>query len=156
MRIRVPVAVAEPGAAVSVETLCPPERHGGHLQDAAIDLRRTGRPYRYLYANYVLGARPCNSVNAICRVDVIEGTVMTWHDSPNAIAAGAPTFLPRPGADPEDETDGVLLVDYLASDGHGIFVVLGGRSLTEVARVVLPYRHCKAHGSTWFWGPQIS
>ena len=89
-------------------------------------------------------------MNATCRVDVTDGTARTWTDSPNAIPAGPPTFLPRPGSDPDDETDGVLLLDNLdGADGRAFFVVLDGRSLAEIARVVLSYRHCKSLGNTW-------
>ena len=90
-------------------------------------------------------------MNATCRVDVTDGTARTWTDSPNAIPAGPPTFLPRPGGDPDDETDGVLLLDCLGADGRAFFVVLDGRSLAEVARVALPYRHCVTYDSTWVW-----
>ena len=36
---------------------------------------RTGRPYRYLYGKCVVSPRPCNSFDAICRVDVTDGSV---------------------------------------------------------------------------------
>ena len=91
-------------------------------------------------------------MNATCRVDVKEGTVLTWHDLPNfGMPAGPPTFLPRPGGDPLDETDGVVLVDCLGVDGRAFFVVLSGATFAKVARVVLPYRHCATYNSTWVW-----
>ena len=74
-----------------------------------------------------------------------------WHDLPNSIQAGPPTFVPRPGADEDDEADGVLLVDCLASDGRACLVVLDGRRLRELARVVVPYRHTLSYGSSWVW-----
>ena len=64
---------------------------------------------------------------------------------------GLPVFLPRPGADVDDETDGVLLLDCLGADGHAFFALLDGRSFGEVARVRLPYRHCFSLGNTWVW-----
>jgi len=150
VRIRIPVAVA--GAKVSVETLCPPERHGYHLQDICVHPRRVGRPHRYVYGSCSVSPRPCNSFDGVCRIDATDGSVLTWHDSPNVIPAAPTTFLPRPGADPADETDGVLFVDCLGADGHAHFVVLDGRSFAEVARVTLPHRHCRGLGSTWIWG----
>ena len=53
----IPVAVTEPGAEVSVETLCPPERHGGLLHDVTINPRRIGRPYDYVYGTCVVRGR---------------------------------------------------------------------------------------------------
>ena len=82
-----------------------------------MDPRRTGKPYRYLYGNCVCGPRPCNSVTGTCRIDVLDGSVATWSEAPDALPAGPPTFLPRPGAAEGDETDGVVLLDYQARKG---------------------------------------
>ena len=68
--------------------------------------------------------------------------------------SGPPKFVPRPGADANDEADGVLLVDCLGADGRAFFAVLDGRTFAEVARVTLPYRHCASINSTWVWGCQ--
>ena len=151
MRIRIPVSVSDPEAKVTMEPLCPPERHGGMIQDTCVNPSRVGRPYRYCYGNCIRGPRPCNSVNAVCRVDMTDGSVLMWSDSPNMIPAGPPTFLSRPGADPEDETDGVLLLDCLAADGCATFLVLDGRTFAEVARCVLPYRHVCTYNNAWMW-----
>ena len=151
-QVRVPVAVTQPGAEVSITSLCEPELHGHIFQDPVIDPRRTGRPYRYAYGNCVVGGRPCNSLNGVCRVDVTDGSVLTWCQSPTAIPAGPPTFLPRPGAAEGDETDGVLLVDCLGADGRAFMAALSGRTFTEVARVAAPHRHCVVYCSTWVWG----
>ena len=149
IRIRVPVAVEDPAAEVSVETLVPPERHGHVLDAAVVDRRRRGRPYRYMYGKCIVGARPRNFCDAVCRVDVGDGSVVTWCEAPALLPAGPPTFIPRPGAAEEDETDGVLLVDCQGADGHAAFVILDAASFTEVARVVLPYRHCWAYRNAW-------
>ena len=87
----------------------------------------------------------------MCRVDVVEGTVVTWSDSPRAIPTGPPTFLPRPGASADDETDGVLLVSCLGADGRAFLAVLQGSTFTEIARVVAPHRHCIAYCTNWVW-----
>ena len=155
-RIRIPVAVADPDAKVSIETLCPPERHGHYIHHLRVHPRLSGRPYRYIYGNCCTRPRPCNSIDGVCRVDVTDGSVLLWHSSPDAIPAGPTIFLPRAGTDPEDETDGVLLVDCLGADGHSFVAVLDGHTFKEVARATLPYRHCQSLGSTWIWGPVSS
>ena len=151
MRIRVPVSVDDPAATVTMELLCEPHLYGHLLQDTAIDPRRTGKPYRFLYGTCIVGPRPVNSVTGVCRVDVREGTVVTWSDSPRAIPTGPPTFLPRPGAAEDDETDGVLLVDCLGADGRAFLAILGGSTFVEIARVVAPHRHCVAYCTNWVW-----
>ena len=148
-QIRLPVAVADPTASIFVETLVPPERHGHRIDSVIIDRRRTGRPFRYIYGKSVVGPRPCNTQNAICRIDTVDGSVMTWCEAPSLIPAGPVLFLPRPGANQEDELDGVLLADCLRADGRAVFVILSAATLSEVARVVLPYRHCWAYRNTW-------
>ena len=149
MRIRVPVAVSEPGAEITFEPLCGPELHGHLISATTINPRHIGRPYRYLYGNCVHGPRPCNAFNAVCRVDVIDRTLVTWTDSPNAIVSGAPVFVPSPNG--HNETDGVLVVDLMGSDGLSLFVILSARAFLEVARVSVPYRHTASSGMTWVW-----
>ena len=121
------------------------------LRTTAIDPRRTGRPYRFVYGNTIVGPRPCNSVTGSCRVDVTDGTVLKWSDLPNALPSGPPTFIPRPGAAEADENDGVILLDYLGADGRALMIILDGKKFVEVARVTVPYRHCVSTGSTWVW-----
>ena len=96
LQIRIPVSTKEAGAKLSITPLCPPERHGHCLHDATINPRRVGRPYRFVFGGCVVGPRPCNSINGVCRVDVTDGTVALWCESPAVIPAGPPTFLPRP------------------------------------------------------------
>ena len=151
MRIRIPVAVAEPGAEITIEPLCAPELHGHVLSAITINPRRLGRPYRYIYGQCVFGPRPCNTFNAVCRVNVSDGTAITWHDSPSVVIAGPPVFVPRPGARYVDEKDGVILVDGLGADGRAVIVLLSGRTFCELARVVVPYRHTVSTGTTWVW-----
>ena len=151
VRIRIPVAVTVPGAEISMKPLCSPDLHGHVISAITVDPRRIGRPYRYAYGNCVAGARPCNAFNAVCRVDVTDGSVLTWNDSPNVIISGPIVFVPRPSTRADDETDGVLLVDGLGADGRSVIVLLSGRTFTEFARVVVPYRHTVSCGTTWVW-----
>ena len=70
---------------------------------------------------------------------------------PNSLVSGPPSFIPRPGAAEDDETDGIVLLDYLGVDGLALVIVLDGRSFTEVARVTVPYRQSLSTGNTWTW-----
>ena len=141
--------VEDPTARVSIETLLPPENYGHILDSANVDPRRIGRPYRYTYGKCLVGARPRNFCDAACRIDLTDGSVVTWCESPALLPAGAATFVPRPGAAADDETDGVVLVDCMGADGRAVFVILDAASFTEVARVVVPHRHTWGYSNTW-------
>ena len=60
-----------------------------------------------------------------------------------------PVFVPRPGAAEDDETDGVVLLDYLGIDGRALVIVLDGKSFPEVARCTVPHRHTMSIHNTW-------
>ena len=149
-QIRLPVDVDDPSAAASVETLAPPERHGHIIDFAVMNPRKKGRPYKYMYGRCIVGSRPQMFCDAVCRIDVTDGSVVTWSEDA-LVPAGGPTFVPRPGAAEDDETDGVLLVDCQGADGCAAFVILDGASFAEVARVVVPHRHNMSFSNTWVW-----
>ena len=149
-QIRIPVAVADPAAEITIEALCDPELHGHAAVATSIDPRRCGRPYRYIYCICITRPRPCNTLTGICRVDVTDGSVVTFDDLPN-IPLGMPVFVPRPGAAADDESDGVVLLDYFGSDGKALVIVLDGKSFKEVARVTVPHRECMSLHNTWMW-----
>ena len=149
MQIRIPVAASDPAAEITIKPLCDPGLHGHAMAAIAIDPRRHGKPYRFLYCGCIVGPRPCHAYTGVCRVDVMDGTVKTFHDLPNAIPAGMSVFVPRPGAAEDDETDGVVLLDFMRVDGHALIIVLDGRGFSEVARVTVPHRHCVSMRNTW-------
>ena len=150
-QVRIPVAVDDPGAMVTIEPLCPAALHGHAIFGTSIDARRHGRPYQFLYAGCIVGtSRPCNSYTGVIRVDVTDGTAVTFEDLPN-LPIGMPVFVPRPGAAEDDETDGVVLLDYIGADGLALIIVMDGRSFQEVARVTVPHRHCMSPHDTWVW-----
>ena len=153
VQFRIPMAVDDPTATITMETLVPPERHGHVLDSAVFDARRRGRPYRYVYGRCLVGERPRNYCDAVCRIDVTDGSIVTWCEAPALIPAGPASFLPRPGAAAENETDGVLLVDCMGPDGRAALVILDAASFTEVARVVVPHRHCSSFFNTWIGAP---
>ena len=148
------MAVADPSAGITIEPLCPPERHGHASLQVSVNPRFIGKPYRYAYGHCIIGPRPCAFFNGVCRVDVADGTVLTWRVAPGATAAGPPTFVPRPEASEGDESAGVLLLDCLGPGGTSFFSVLDGVSLVELARVEVPFRQCPSLRNTWVWERQ--
>ena len=77
------------GADITIRPLCPAERFGHAVAAISIDPRRKGRKYRFIYAECVVGPRPCNAYTGTCRVDVRDGSVVTFH------GACPPTPLPQ-------------------------------------------------------------
>ena len=58
MQVRIPVAVVDPGAVITIEPLCPAKLMGHAVAAHSIDARRHGRPYRFLYCACIVGPRP--------------------------------------------------------------------------------------------------
>ena len=92
---------------------------------------------------------PSSQLNA--RISSPSSSPISLADLPNAIPIGMSVFVPRPGAAEDDETDGVVLLDFLGIDGRALMIVLDGKSFTEIARVTVPYRHCFSLHNTWRW-----
>ena len=94
---------------------------------------RNGRPYRYAYG---ASAGDAAFLKRLAKIDVTDGTVTLW-DEPDAWA-GEPVFVPRPGA--QDEDDGLVLSVVLdAAAGTSFLLVLDAASFTEVARAHAPH-----------------
>jgi beta,beta-carotene 9',10'-dioxygenase len=95
---------------------------------------RTGRPYRYVYAQ---DSRAAGPPRGIARVDVETGERRTWWT--DAGYPGEPVFVPAPGDDAPE--DGVVLVETLVPDrDRSELVVVAADSMTERARVAAPHR----------------
>jgi carotenoid cleavage dioxygenase-like enzyme len=97
--------------------------------------RLNQRPYRYAYG---VGQRTRASafIDQLAKVDVKSGEALTWHD--RGCFPGEPVFVRRPGGRRED--DGVLLSVVLDARARTSFLlVLDARSLTELARAVVPH-----------------
>ena len=70
------------------------------------------------------------------KIDVTDGSHVEW-DEPHAWA-GEPVFVPRPGAEAED--DGVVLSVVLdVAAGRSFLLVLDAASFTEIARAEAPH-----------------
>jgi carotenoid cleavage dioxygenase-like enzyme len=104
------------------------------LELPRIDYRRhNGRGYRYAYGVSSAGSP---FLKRLVKVDVTDGTYATW-DEPCAWA-GEPVFVPRPGAEGED--DGVVLSVVLdAEAGRSFLLVLDAGTFEEVARAEAPH-----------------
>jgi beta,beta-carotene 9',10'-dioxygenase len=120
----------------------PLDGSAGRMADlAATDLelpridyrRRNGKPYTYVYGASS-GGGPF--LRRLVKVDVTDGSLRTW-DEPGAWA-GEPVFVPRPGAEGED--DGVVLSVVLDADaGRSFLLVLDAGTFAEVARAQAPH-----------------
>ena len=113
---------------------------GETLSEAPLELpridyrRRNGRPYRTTYG-IAADAQPLFA-GGILKVDVTTGEAERWTE-PNAFA-GEPVYVPRPGAERED--DGVLLSVVLEPDrGASSLLVLDAADLSELGRARVPH-----------------
>ena len=109
------------------------------LADVAMELpridyrRRNGKPYTYVYGS---SGGDGEFLRHLIKLDVTGGTTRVWEE-PDAWA-GEPVFVPRPGADGED--DGVVLSVVLdAAAGRSFLLVLDAGSFEEVARAQAPH-----------------
>jgi beta,beta-carotene 9',10'-dioxygenase len=104
------------------------------LELPRINYRRfNGRPYRYAYGGSASGAA---FLKRLVKIDVTDGSHVAW-DEPSAWA-GEPVFVPRPGAEAED--DGVVLSVVLDVEaGRSFLLVLDAASFTEIARAEAPH-----------------
>jgi beta,beta-carotene 9',10'-dioxygenase len=92
------------------------------------------RPYRYAW-----GTAPSRSgwlIDRIVRADLEDGSTQSW-SLPDHYP-GEPVFVPRPGAEAED--DGVLLSIVLdANKGTSSLLVLDAHDLSELAHADVPH-----------------
>jgi beta,beta-carotene 9',10'-dioxygenase len=109
------------------------------LADVDLELPRinyracNGKPYRYIYGGSTGDAA---FLKRLVKVDTHDGSHQVW-DEPNAWA-GEPVFVPRAGAEAED--DGVVLSVVLdAEAGTSFLLVLDAQSFTEIARARAPH-----------------
>lgn len=96
---------------------------------------RNQHEYQYAYGVSIDPANPAGFLDRIAKVDVTSGSSTVWyaeHTYP-----GEPVFVPRPGAEAED--DGVLLSVVLdATTGSSFLLVLAASDLSELARADVP------------------
>jgi beta,beta-carotene 9',10'-dioxygenase len=98
--------------------------------------RYNGRRNRFFYSTGISNDPQARFYDQLASMDTETGDVATWR-SPGCFP-GEPVFVPRPGADAED--DGILLSLVLnGASGRSHLMALQPRTLEEIARVELPH-----------------
>ncbi|KAF4963995.1 hypothetical protein FSARC_8045 [Fusarium sarcochroum] len=119
--------------------------------DANIELPRInskyhGLPYRYAYGIHV--ATPGYFSDSIIKVDVKTKDVKVWSPSPKHLPS-EPIFVPRPGAESED--DGVVLTVAMDSAKRlSSLVVIDAKTMEEIGRAQMPI--IMGYGFHGVWG----
>ncbi|KAF6266758.1 carotenoid oxygenase [Scenedesmus sp. NREL 46B-D3] len=87
----------------SVAGSTPTEILGSFCEFPAINPANRSQQYRYGYC--LSAVRPTNMGNALSKMDLQQGSALTWHEPGGVV--GEPVFVARPGGAAED--DGVVL-----------------------------------------------
>ncbi|KAI8668418.1 hypothetical protein NCS55_00867500 [Fusarium keratoplasticum] len=128
-RFRMPTGAPDMSfSATAKEDLCIPTPHAGEL--STIHPLRLGKPYRFVYGATLRGLGTI--VDALVKTDVITRGALIW-SGPEGHTPGEPVFVPRPGA--EDEDDGVVLsvvVDGVTETTY--LLCLDGKTMEELGR----------------------
>jgi carotenoid cleavage dioxygenase-like enzyme len=122
-----------------------------------IDDRNATRPHRYIYVQYAdrrkpfRGALPqdprAQPVNSIARFELQSGVVLSWFAGEFNVVQ-EPCFVPRSAASAEGE-------GYLLATVHNLeamraeLVILDALSMSELGRVLLPFRNASQVHGTW-------
>ena len=126
-----------------------------------IDDRFISRQHRYIWVQYADPERPFHAalpddprlrpVNCYGRFDVVDGTELAYFVGPDHVLQ-EPVFVPRAGD--AGEGDGFLLgTAHNLVEMRSELLILDARTMTEIGRVILPFRNAfQVHG-TWA-GPQ--
>lgn len=121
-----------------------------------IDDRRLTRPHRWIWVQYADPDRPFHAalpddprlrpVNCYGRFDVTNGTELAWFAGPDCVLQ-EPVFVPRSADAPEG--DGFLLgTAHNLVEMRTELVILDATAMTELARVILPFRNAyQVHGA---------
>ena len=81
--------------------------------------------------------RPGSVFSSIAKTDWLTDKFVQWHPENGESCPCEPVFVARPGAG--EENDGVVLTIIVNKKGtNSILVALDGRSLSDVASVVMP------------------
>ncbi|KAF5985968.1 beta beta-carotene 15 15 monooxygenase [Fusarium coicis] len=115
-------------SASAEQVLAIPSPHAGELP--TIHPLRTGKPYRYVYSASLRGLT--TSVDALVKTDLDTSEAFIW-TGPEGHTPGEPVFVPRPGA--EEEDDGIifsLVVDGVNETAY--ILCLDGKTMEEMGR----------------------
>lgn len=122
-----------------------------------IDERLMGRPYRYTWVQFTDPEQPFNPTlpddprlrpnNCYGRFDMIDRTMTHYFAGPDCMLQ-EPVFVPRDADAPEG-------VGYLIGTAHNLtemrteIVIVDAEAMTELARVILPFRNAGQIHGTW-------
>ena len=82
-----------------LETVLDPVVHSWGVEMPSINPAYQGKEYRYVYA---CGARrPCNFLNSLTKIDLVEKEAKNWHELGSV--PSEPFFVARPGGTDEDD-----------------------------------------------------
>lgn len=118
----------------SPQSLAPDEsRHGDFFEFPCINPLRSGQKHRYVWGNGAV--RPTNLSNALVKIDVDSGNVITWHE--DGALPGGPVFVAAPEGSEEDQ--GVILSVVMSAAGTSFVLALDAANMTELGRASLSY-----------------
>ena len=91
------------------------------------------KPHRYVYS--MLNRGKSSFIDGIGKTDTFSGTTTVWEQARHT--PGEPIFVPRPGA--EEEDDGIILSVVFDGDSATSYLLcLDARNFVEVARATAP------------------
>ncbi|KAM5353634.1 hypothetical protein ACJ41O_000284 [Fusarium nematophilum] len=130
-RFRLPPGSASPDtsfAATAKQDFDIPSPHAGDLP--TIHPLRVGKPYRFVYSATLRGLSTI--MDALVKTDLQTGEALIW-SGPEGHTPGEAVFVPRPGA--EDEDDGVVMSVVVDGGRETTYLLcLDGRTMEEVGR----------------------
>ncbi|MBE9210297.1 carotenoid oxygenase family protein [Nostoc sp. LEGE 06077] len=110
----------------------------------SVNPHQVGRYYRYLYISAAHAETGNAPPQAILKLDLETGEKQLWSDAPRGFV-GEPIFVPRPGAEKED--DGwILTLVYDAAHHRSDVVILDASDLSKGAIARLHLKHHIPYG----------
>jgi carotenoid cleavage dioxygenase-like enzyme len=136
--VRLTLPVDRPGADVEPHELT--RVHGLEFPTIRYD-DFNGKPYQFVYANYISHYRSAY-YDSLIKVDVNTGAYLVWTEE--GAYPGEPIFVPNPEGNKED--DGVVMTNVLDTKHKETYLlILDAKTMKEVARAG-PTPHVIPHG----------
>lgn len=131
---------------MSTQTLSKETIFNDTLELPRVPADKTAHEYQYCYATDAQFPNSVNDVRPLYKIDVNAKTSQKWAKA--GCYPGEPIFVPRPGAQEED--DGVVLSVVLDLTNHTSFLlILDARNMQELARAEAP--HAIPAGLHGYW-----
>ena len=106
-------------------------QYGNFVEFPSVNPDKRGEKHRYVWGTCAV--RPTSQAQGLAKWDIDTGDTLVWAELGGAV--NEPLFVPRPGADAED--DGILIATVIQPDGKTALVMLDGRRHEVLARAVL-------------------